>query len=515
MAYLTVSQLESVPSILASWFPSLCTREPLPNLTSAQGRRVSALRIASGGGSGRRGFLAIGGLHAREFMNPDAIVELACDLVFAYLNGTGITYGSRSWSATDIKTMVETLDIWFIPCANPDGRDYAMYVDDMWRMNRRTNTGSSCRGVDVNRNFDITWGTITSATSCNVCAADQTYCGPAAFSEPESRNIRDFLNAHRVDVFVDVHSYSELILYPWGHAVVQTTNPAQNFSTLASGTCAPLNPPTYKEYIPAADLTRFRTVAQRVADSVHAVRGRTYTPEPVHSVYATGTSGTSSDYAYSRHLANPALRKTYGFAFETGNSTGNYREDFHPSDPTRLANIKLDAKAAILTLIQQSICAIEFVGVRFVTAKETVSSKVSAVGLIQIVRDETLATTKAGRAWIDLFERLQAPLLGAILADEKLTAEAVSLFEHAAAMVESDSAVLSAQDVARARSLLQDISRRIDDPDVLSGIAQLRKRLRTVEGQTTSQIVAALMQAAPRPPKSVRRPVRTRASRRH
>ena len=249
------------------------------------------------------------------------------------------------------------------------------------------------------------------------------------------------MNGHRIDVFVDVHSYSELVLYPWGHALNQTTNPAQNFTTLASGTCAPLNPPTYKEYIPATDLTRFQTVARRVVDSVHAVRGRTYTPEPVHSVYSSGTSGTSSDYVYSRHRANPALHKTYGFAFETGNSTGNYREDFHPSDPTRLASIKQEAKTAILTLIQQSICAIEFVGEHLsVTAAK--SDKFSTVEALRNVRDDTLGTTEAGQAWIDLFERLQAPALGVVLADETLKAEAVALFERAAELVASDAQAL-------------------------------------------------------------------------
>ncbi len=504
MPYRTVGQLDSVSSILSAWFPSLCSREQLPNL-SAQGRPIYALRIASGGGAGRRGFLAIGGMHARELMNPDAIADLALDLVLAYLNGTGITYGGRSWSALDIKLMVETLDIWLIPCANPDGRAYVMDPagDDMWRMNRRDNPGTPCDGVDVNRNFDIAWGTVTSATSCNVCNPSQTYCGPAAFSEPESRNIRDFCDAHRTDVFVDVHSFSELVLYPWGHAVDQTTNPAQNFTTLASGTCAPLNPPTYTEFVSAADLLRFQTVAQRVVDSVHAVRGRSYTPEPVHSVYPTGTSGTSSDYVYSRHLANPAKHKTYGFALETGNGTGNYAEDFHPSDETRLSNTKLDIKAAILTLIQQSICAIEFVGT-------TLFGHASAVEAIRGVRDQTLATTEAGQGWIDLLDRVQGPLLSATLADEKLTAEAIGLFERAAELAETDSAKLRTRDVARADAFLKAVSRRVDDPGLRRDLAQVRKRLAAAEGRTTPQIVATLMRKPPRPPARPRSPATRR-----
>ena len=176
--------IDAIMLHLANHFPFLCERRELPHGTEG-GRSVYALKIASGGGSGRRAFLAVGGMHAREYMNPDAIIELAGDLVRAYLLGQGITYkGStgtqgRTWTAQDVRLMVETLDIWFIPTANPDGRDYAMDHDDMWRMNRHDNDNSPCFGVDVNRNFDIAWATTTSATSCTVCDPNQVYCGLA------------------------------------------------------------------------------------------------------------------------------------------------------------------------------------------------------------------------------------------------------------------------------------------------------------------------------------------------
>lgn len=493
--YRTVAQIDAAMLSLATWFPSLCTRRVLPHRTAGD-RRLYALRIASGGGSGRRGFLAIGGMHAREFMNPDAIIELAADLVRAYLLGTGITYKGttstqgRTWSALDVRLMVETLDIWFIPNANPDGRQYAMDVDDMWRMNRRDNPKTSCEGVDVNRNFDIAWATITTATSCNVCAVNQTYCGSAAFSEPEARNIRTFCETFKVNVFVDVHSFKELIMYPWGHARLQTTDPTQNFTTLASGSCAPLNPPIYQEYIPWADLRRYQTVALRVVDSVLRVRGRNYTPQPIHSIYPSGASGSSSDYVYSQHLRDPGLQKTYAFAFECGPQTGDNWEDFHPSDPTRLADIKQDTKAAILTLIEQSICAIDFAGV-------TLFGTVSQVELVRSMRDKTLATTEAGQDWIELFDRVQRPLLATVLGDETLQREASELLKRAAEMIERDSSKLTAADVARARKFLRAVSRRIEDPAVKRDLAQVQKRLAAADGQTFSRLVATLMREAP------------------
>jgi murein tripeptide amidase MpaA len=467
-----------------------CTRAELPN-SSIEGRTMHAIRLARGGGTGRRGVLIVGGLHARELMNPDAIVELLRDMILAYANRTGITYGGRAWSAFDIKVMIETLDIWMIPCVNPDGRQRVMDGDSLWRSNVRDNPGTSCEGVDVNRNFDIAWGITTAATSCDPCSPSQTYCGSAAFSEPEARNIWDFCDSHRIDVFVDVHSFKELVLYPWGHAVTQTISPVQNFKTLKAGTCRPLDPPTYREYMRPSDLHRFQTVSQRVVDSIRAVRGRTYTPQPIHSLYPTGASGTSTDWVYSRHIRDPSLHKTYAFAFETGPNTGNLAEDFHPSDPTKLSLIKQDTKAAMLALIEQSVCAIDFIGT-------TISDTAPDVDSIRALRDDKLATTDAGRDWIDLVERVQAPLLGTIMGEESLTKDAVGLFERAAALVNKRSAKLGRRDVERARQFLDAVAERVATPDLKRDISQVADRLAKSDGQTAKQIVATLMRERPR-----------------
>ncbi len=493
--YRTADQIDAIMLHLANHFPFLCERRELPHGTEG-GRSVYALKIASGGGSGRRAFLAVGGMHAREYMNPDAIIELAGDLVRAYLLGHGITYkGStgtqgRTWTAQDVRLMVETLDIWFIPTANPDGRDYAMDHDDMWRMNRHDNDNSPCFGVDVNRNFDIAWATTTSATSCTVCDPNQVYCGPRAFSEPEARNVRTLVETFNINVFVDVHSFKEWIMYPWGHAPLQTTDPAQNFKTLASGSCAWLNPPTYKEYIPSADLRRYQTVAQRVVNSVRMVRGRNYTPNPINSIYPTGASGTSSDYVYSQHMRDPALHKTYAFAFECGQKTGNDQEDFHPSTEPRLADTKKDTKAAILALIEQTVCAIEFIGV-------SLFDNVRDVQTIRSLRDTTLATTDAGQGWIELFDRVQRPVLAAVLEEEDLQREAAELLGRATELIDGDSSKLTADDVARAKSFVRRVSRRIEDPEVKRGLAQVQKRLAAAQGRTVSKVVATLMREAP------------------
>ena len=479
--YRTVAQLDSVMNILSVFFPAVCTRVEMPN-RSVEGRPIYALHVHAGSATNRRGILIIGGMHARELMNPDAIADLQLDLVTAYLNETGITLGGRSWSDVDIKIMLESLDVWFLPCANPDGREYVMTVDDLWRQNRRDNPGTTCEGVDVNRNCDIVWGVITSNTSCNPCI--NTYLGPDRFSEPESRNIRDLCDSQRIDVFLDVHSYSELVLFPWGHATTQTTDPGQNFLGLATGTCAPINPPGHMEYMLPRDQLRFTTVARKVVADIHAVRGRNYTPEAIHDLYAT--TGTSADYVYSRHIADSALRKTYGFSFETGppvfNDSGvlDERESFHPTDPT---DIKHDIKAGILSLMQQSICAIEFIG-------GTLLGTTRGLARMRSVRDEQLATTDAGRKLIALFERVQFPLLGLIMTDESLTKEAMGLLEISTKLLEKDKTVLTTREVKRGLGFIDSLASRVTSKDLRRDLVTIRKQLESSANKSVSKVLA-------------------------
>ena len=119
--YRTIAQLDAVTESLAARHPQYFTRTELPE-RSVQGRPVYALRMRAGGGEDRRALLLIGGTHARELMNPDAIIELAVDMLASHANATDIVYGGRTWPASEVASMLETLDIWMLPCLNPDGR---------------------------------------------------------------------------------------------------------------------------------------------------------------------------------------------------------------------------------------------------------------------------------------------------------------------------------------------------------------------------------------------------------
>ena len=484
--YRTVAQLDYLTSLLASGFPQYFTRYQLPE-ASVEGRPVYVLRMRAGGGGERRGVLLVGGTHARELMNPDAIVELAVDLLSSYENGGDITYGKRTWPAYDVKVLLESLDLWLLPCLNPDGREYVMTVDDMWRKNRRNNKGSKCVGVDLNRNLDVVWGVTQGSTSCDPCQA--VFCGPSAFSEPETRNVKHLLDTRQIDCFADVHSYSELILHPWGHAPTQTTDQSQRFTNLPTGTCTTIGQAGYQEYMLPRDLLRFETVGDRIVTAIRDVRGRMYTRQTSFALYAT--TGTHSDYVYSRHIADPSLRKTYGYTFETGPWAGSAAESFHPADPKA---VKTDAKSGMLALAQQCICAIELIGERFFGHEVRMAP-------LRDVRDERLGSTKAGRQWITLFERVQTPLVGVLLADEDLAREAADLIAIAARMADDDEATLDDEVVERGLALVRRLRETSEAEDVQYGLDAVAEQLERLRGVRAQEAIETLMTRGPRLPR--------------
>lgn len=340
--YASSAAIETGMAMIADALPQFAELIELPEPT-IQGRRVHALKLTAGPApeTERASALFIAGTHARELMNPDALLDLALDLIETYVNGNDLRYGRQTFPGDRVRAMMNALNVWLVPNINPDGREYALNVDDLWRNNRRETAGAL--GVNINRNLDILWGVTTRATSCNPMRDD--YAGTAPHSEPETRNIVSLLEAYPIDCMVDVHSYTNKVLFPWGHAPTQTSDRSQVFTRLTATPCEPLFPATHSEFMRAEDVTTLRAMCSDAADAMRSVQGQPYIAHPSVDLYPT--TGTFDDYGYSRHIADPAAHKTLSLTFECGPNTRDPRTSFHPDDPTA---IRAEAKSGLVTV---------------------------------------------------------------------------------------------------------------------------------------------------------------------
>lgn len=117
----------------------------------------------------------------------------------------------------EIQYLLNNRELYFIPMINPDGYVYNEVTNSsgggMWRKNRRNNGGTF--GVDLNRNYGHEWAYDDDGSSPN--SADDTFRGANAFSEPETQAVRNFCNAHQFKIALNYHTYSNLLIYPWGY----------------------------------------------------------------------------------------------------------------------------------------------------------------------------------------------------------------------------------------------------------------------------------------------------------
>jgi carboxypeptidase T len=132
----------------------------------------------------------------------------------------------------EAKVLLDNAQLFFVPCLNPDGYifNHTNYPDGggFWRKNRRDN-GDGTFGVDLNRNYGYEWGFDDTGSSPN--SSSDTYRGLSAFSEPETQMMVDFASTHDFRIAMNNHTYSNVIVHPWGYG---NTVPTPDFTTVAS-----------------------------------------------------------------------------------------------------------------------------------------------------------------------------------------------------------------------------------------------------------------------------------------
>ncbi len=139
-------------------------------------------------------------------------------------------------SNNSIKQIIDSSELYFVPCVNPDGFIYNETTEPtgggMWRKNRRDN-----HGVDNNRNYSYidnngneVWN--TSGTSGNPNGS--TYAGDEPFSEAENRAIRYLVESKNFKLALNNHTYGNLLLYPYGYDYNQPTEDNDIYEFISS-----------------------------------------------------------------------------------------------------------------------------------------------------------------------------------------------------------------------------------------------------------------------------------------
>ncbi len=279
-----VSELQSI----ASSYPAITDLTVIGQ--SYQGEDIYCLEVSDNPGvdEGEVEVLFIGLHHAREWPSLEICLHVCNEMTSGY------------GSDPDITDMVDNRRLFVVPCMNPDGYIYCHDQGHDWRKNRHYFSQYGTWGVDLNRNYGGSsngaptgdWGDISSGGTTHY-PDYETYCGPSAISEPETQAICDFIKARSITAGITWHTYSELVLWPWGYSGSQQT----------------------------PDNALLASIGQNMASRISKQSGGTYTPYQSSGLYPT--TGDTTDWAYG-HSFYVEGKNTFFYTIEACNQ-------FHPN----------------------------------------------------------------------------------------------------------------------------------------------------------------------------------------
>ncbi|KAI3400171.1 hypothetical protein diail_4056 [Diaporthe ilicicola] len=177
-----------------------------------EGREIPALVVGPGPGDQgqpRKTLVIMGGSHAREWISTTTVNYLAWALITSYGKDPLVT------------KFLNKFDVVFIPELNPDGIEYTWTADRLWRKSRQHTSLQFCRGLDLDHAFGYQWGDGSSVHENDPCS--ESYGGDEPWESVEVSALRDWARAqvevNNVDFIglVDLHSYSQQILFPYAY----------------------------------------------------------------------------------------------------------------------------------------------------------------------------------------------------------------------------------------------------------------------------------------------------------
>lgn len=218
--------------LLASLFPRQTTLTSIG--LSAEGRDIPALRIRTnadytpGDAHGsRQTILIVGGSHAREWISVSTTAYIAYSLITRYEHPE-FPY---------ITKMLNHFDVVFVPVLNPDGYEYTWTTDRLWRKNRQATSIPFCPGIDPDRSFAFGWD--GHGNMDNACSDD--YAGPRPLAATEARLLTEWARNETANnnvtfvSFLDLHSYSQEVLYPYSYTCDEAPPNLEDLEEVALG----------------------------------------------------------------------------------------------------------------------------------------------------------------------------------------------------------------------------------------------------------------------------------------
>jgi len=216
-------------------------------------------------------------IHAREPMGGESALRFMSYLCSNYGTDPLVT------------ELVDNREFFFVPIINPDGYEYNRQTNPngggMWRKNRRNN-GNGSYGIDLNRNWGYMWGYDDNGSSPDPFS--EVYRGTGPFSEPETEVLRQFINSRNFSVVLNLHSYGNYMLYPWGY---------------------------YNGF------TEDNNLFSAISDSATAENGFLF-GTPWQLLY--NTNGDAGDWQYGEQTEKP---KIFGFVIELGTDWDGFWPD--------------------------------------------------------------------------------------------------------------------------------------------------------------------------------------------
>jgi hypothetical protein len=275
--YCTLDELYVHLDTMAARFPNLITsKAPITTYQTHEGREVYWVKISDNPAEDEEEpeVLFTGLTHAREPIGMQQLLFFMYHILENYETDS------------NIHKLLDTTELYFVPCVNPDGYEHNRATDPngggMWRKNMRDNLDGSF-GVDLNRNFGYMWG--YDDTGSSPYPSDMTYRGPSAFSEPETQMLRDFCQRQNIKITLNYHSYGNWFLYPWGYIT---------------------------------DTTPDNQVFYNYGETMTAESNYAYGPA---SVMLYNTNGDANDWMYGDQALKP---KIYSFVPEIGNGSDGF-----------------------------------------------------------------------------------------------------------------------------------------------------------------------------------------------